>query len=99
MSTATLLPNGQQQFIDLNGSPYANGKVYFYVPGTFVLKTTWVDPNQIAANLNPVILDAAGRATIFGAGQYRQILFDENNIQIWDELVEAPLGSTAISTA
>jgi len=85
LNAATLLPNGQQQFIDGNGKPYASGKVYFYsnFPACTVLKNTWSDSGQTVLNTNPVVLDAAGRATIFGSGTYCQKLTDSNNNVIW----------------
>jgi hypothetical protein len=84
--SASLLPNGMQQFSDANGVPYANGKVYFYTPNTSTPKTTWVDPNQGVANANPVVLDSAGRATIYGSGQYRQLVLDQFGNTVWDKL-------------
>lgn len=82
---ATLLPNGQQQFIDATGKPYANGKVYFYsnFPTCSVLKNTYQNEAGTVLNTNPVILSAAGTATIFGSGAYCQVLKDANNNTIW----------------
>lgn len=82
----TLLPNAKQQFFDANGVPLAGGSVYFYIPGTTTFKNTWQDASQVTLNTNPVILDSAGEAVIFGAGAYRQILFDALSNQIWDQL-------------
>jgi microcystin-dependent protein len=72
--SATLLPNGMQTFLDGNGAPVAGGCVYFYVPGTTTPKDTYSDPTAATANTNPVQLDAAGRAIIYGVGTYRQIV-------------------------
>lgn len=83
---ATLLPNGEQQFIDGNGAPYAGGKVYFYVPTTLTPKNTWQNPTESILNTNPVTLDASGRAIIYGGGSYRQILKDSLGNTIWDQL-------------
>ena len=83
---AALLPNAKQTFLDNNGKPLSNGKVYFYVPNTSTLKTTWQDADQSVANTNPVILDAAGRAIIYGDGEYRQVVRDRNNNLIWDQV-------------
>jgi microcystin-dependent protein len=87
LQSATLLPNGQQQFIDGNGNPYASGKVYFYsnFPTCTVPKNTWFSSTESSGNLNtnPVILDSAGRATIFGSGTYCQVLQDSNGNTIW----------------
>ncbi len=91
---AALLPNGQQQFTDGNGVPYSGGTVTFYVPNSTTLKGTWLDPNQTVANANPLTLDAAGRAVIYGTGQYRQVLRDSAGNTIWDQLT---FGASAIT--
>lgn len=84
--TATLLPNAEQQFVDQNGVPYAGGQVAFFVPNTSTPKNTWMDAGQTIFNTNPVILDAAGRAIIYGSGIYRQILKDNLGNIIWDQI-------------
>lgn len=82
---ATLLPNGEQQFIDANGNPYANGRVYFYsnYPTCTILKNTYQNEAGSVLNTNPVVLSAAGRATIFGSGAYCQVLKDQNGNTVW----------------
>lgn len=109
MAVATLLPNGEQQFCDANGAPYAGGSVYFYVPSTTTPKTTWADAAENTPNTNPVVLDSAGRAVIYGSGQYRQVLFDSLGNEVWDQLTQdvyslidqgaAIWGGTATGTA
>lgn len=84
--TAALLPNGRQQFVDQNGTPIVGGQVAFYVPGTTTPKDTWQDPYQAVLNTNPVILDSLGSAAIYGAGQYRQIVWDSLGNELWDAL-------------
>lgn len=79
-----LLPNAQQQFCDANGAPLAGGLVYFYVVGTTTPKTTYKDSALTVPNTNPVILDAAGRATIWGSGLFRQVLLDVFGNTVWD---------------
>ena len=83
--SATLLPNGEQQFIDANGKPYANGKVYFYsnYPTCSVLKNTFQDSAGSVLNTNPVVLSAMGTATIFGTGNYCQVLKDASGNTVW----------------
>lgn len=89
MPVAQLLAPGMQQFADANGVPYGSGNVYMYVPpATTTFKNTWIDRDQLVLNANPVPLDAAGRAVIFGSGQYRQILKDILGNTIWDKQVE-----------
>jgi hypothetical protein len=82
----TLLPPGKSQFFDSNGNPLAGGSVAFYIPGTTTFKPVWQDPQQLALNTNPVILDAAGEAVIYGSGSYRTILQDNLGNTIWDQL-------------
>lgn len=93
---ATLLPNGKQVFLDSNGNPLAGGAVYFYVPGTTTAKQTWQDSGQTILNTNPVTLDSAGRALIYGSGAYRQIVKDRLGNTIWDQ-VTADTSSSQIS--
>ncbi len=79
-----LLPPAQQQFCDSNGQPLAAGSVYFYEVGTTTPKATYQDSGLTVPNSNPVVLDSAGRATIWGSGSYRQVLYDVNSVMIWD---------------
>lgn len=99
MSSATLLPNGEQMFIDANGAPYAGGFVYMYVVGTTTFKDTYQDTAATILNQNPVPLDSAGRCVMFGVGDYRQVLTDANSGEIWDRVVSGLLPASAISDA
>jgi hypothetical protein len=84
--TTVIIPNGYTQFLDANGKPLADGRVYFYVPGTTTPKTTWQDPYQSIVNTDPVVLNGSGEALIWGSGIYRQIVKDVNGNLIWDQL-------------
>lgn len=97
---ATLLPNGEQVFVDANGQPLGSGKVYFYIPATLTPKNTWIDAAASVLNANPVLLDAAGRAIIYGSGNYRQIVKDQFGNTIWDQLTSGygVNGSSGINT-
>lgn len=90
---AALLPNGKQQFIDVNGFPLVAGTVGMYVPGTLAAKNTWQDSGQTILNTNPIVLDSRGQAIIYGAGIYRQIVRDVLGNLIWDQLTAAGTGS------
>lgn len=96
-AAASLLPNGEQQFADGNGVPYTGGTVSFFLPNTTTPKTTWQDAGQTTPNTNPVILDAAGRAIIYGTGIYRQVLKDQFGTTIWDQLTQGS-GSTVVQS-
>ena len=87
--TASILPLGRTQYFDNNGNPLSGGKVYNYIPGTTTFKQTWQDSGEIISNTNPVILDAAGRALIYGEGAYRQIVRKSNNDLVWDAVTSA----------
>lgn len=83
---ANILPPGQTTFFDANGNPLSGGTVSFFIPNTTTFKNTYKNSNQTVFNTNPVILDAAGRAIIYGTGTYRQIVRDRNGNLIWDNL-------------
>jgi hypothetical protein len=87
-----LVPNAMTQFTDSNGVPLAGGAVYMYVPGTTTAKTTWKDPGETVPNTQPIVLDSAGRALIWGSGEYRQVVLDVNGNTIWDQLTCAAGG-------
>lgn len=94
-SAATLLPPGRQIFIDANGHPLAGGTVTFFVPGTTSLKDTFQDANASTLNSNPILLDSAGGATIYGTGGYRQVIKDRLGNLIWDKLTADTSGATS----
>lgn len=71
-------------FIDQNGDPLSGGKVFMYFVGTSTFSSTWQDEEGTALNTNPIVLDQAGRAGIWGVGNYRQVVQDQfGNVQ-WD---------------
>lgn len=96
--TATLLPNAKQVFLDSNGKPLTAGTVTTYIPGTNTLKTTWQDADEGVANANPLTLDAAGRAIIYGDGDYRQVVKDRNGNLIWDQVTASTGGGSGSGT-
>lgn len=64
-----LMPVPRLQFADNNGVPLAGGCVSFFNAGTTTPAPTYVDILGVNLTTNPVILDSAGRATIYGANQ------------------------------
>lgn len=93
--SASLLPNGKQQFIDINGKPLVAGTVGMYVISTLTPKNTWKDSGQSVLNTNPIVLDSRGQALIYGTGIYRQIVKDALGNLIWDEPVFGIGGTNA----
>lgn len=74
-----------QQFFDDNGNPLDSGSVYFYEPGTSTAKTVYSDSNGNTALSNPVILDSAGRASIWLNGYYKRVIKNANGVTIKTE--------------
>ncbi len=97
--TATLLPNAIQYFMDNNGKPLANGKVFFYVPSTTTGKTVWTTANESVAQPQPVPLGISGRpaSPIYGDGIYRQVVQDQFNNVIWDFVTASTGGGSGPS--
>lgn len=67
------------------GNPLAFGKVYAFESGTSnTPKTTWQDEAGTVPNTHPVILNAAGYASIYIDGSYKIALTDADDVPIWD---------------
>lgn len=84
VQAAVLMTEPKMQFFDDNGDPLAGGKVYTYSAGTTNDKVTYTDQGGGTANANPVILDAAGRASIWlgTSGSYKFVVKDANDVTI-----------------
>lgn len=82
---AGILPNAKSTFVDQNGKPLTSGTIDFYIPGTSTRKNTWQDSTQSTLNTNPIVLDSAGRALIWGSGAYRQVVKDRYGNLQWDQ--------------
>jgi len=94
--------NGRQQFIDGNGRPLVGGRVFFYLPNTSTPVTTYSDPDLAVTNTNPIVLDAAGMATIYtDEDQLRQVVKDRFGNTIWDKLtgVGVDLSTATVNVA
>lgn len=72
------------QYLDNNGRPLAGGKVWTYQAGTQIPVASFTDSFGNVPNTNPVILDGAGRASIWLVpGSYKVVLMDKNDNVIW----------------
>lgn len=80
------IPNFIFELLSNNGKPAAGAKIYTYESGTNVLKATYQDAYGTAANTNPIILNAYGRAQIFGSGAYGIEVFDADNSTILNRI-------------
>lgn len=70
------------QFFDDTGAPLAGGKLYTYAAGTSTPKATYTDASGSTPNANPVVLDAAGRATVFLTGSYKFTLKTSGDVLV-----------------
>lgn len=62
---AVAFQDGFSQFFDNSGNPLAGGLVYTYAAGTTTNQATYTTQAGTVAHANPVVLDSAGRASIF----------------------------------
>src|SRR3972149_541810 len=72
----TYAPNPFWISFDAGGDdPLAGGLLFTYAAGTTTKLATYSDVNLSSANANPIVLDSAGRATIFlQAASYKFVL-------------------------
>lgn len=57
-----------------DGTPLSNGLVYVYAAGTTKAKTIYTDDAMTIAASQPVVLDAAGTALLYGIGWYKFVI-------------------------
>lgn len=74
------------QYLDNNGKPLAGGKLWTYQAGTNTPVASYTSSLGDVPNTNPVILDSAGRGSIWLApGNYKLVLMDKNDVVIWSK--------------
>lgn len=74
-ATGTIAPFPKHQLFTNAGAPAASHKLFTYAAGTTTKLSTYSDVNLSSANANPIVLDSAGRATIFlSAASYKFVL-------------------------
>src|SRR3990172_3538604 len=72
MAGGTVIPNVPPQFFTNTGAVAASHKLFTYEAGTTTKLATYSDQALTVANANPIVLDSAGRATIFlSAASYK----------------------------
>lgn len=86
---AVLLTPPKLQFLDDSGNPLAYGKVDTFAAtgGTFsTRKATYTTQAGTVENSNPVVLDAAGRASIWIDGSYDFRILNSNDVLQYSQL-------------
>ena len=99
---ANVAPPGLTQIFDNNGQPAASFLLYTYNAGTTTPRLTWSDAAETAPNLNPIELDASGRASIYWRGSYYIELRTPGGALIWSQdnfNVPDPAAGTSIAFA
>jgi hypothetical protein len=100
--SGSMMPYGVVQYFDDNGDPLAGGQLWTYRAGSTSPLPTYREADLLTPNSNPVILDAAGRATIFGQpAAYKLVLYDVGDVLIWsvDNVVTTSASVTGTSSS
>lgn len=77
------LGNPYSYFTDTSGNPLAGGKIYTYAAGTTTPQDTYTDASGTVVAANPVVLDSAGRATIWLSGNYKIAVANAADTVLW----------------
>jgi hypothetical protein len=102
MATGSVSPDPVIQLLDNSGTPAAGYKLFTYTAGTSTKVNTYTDVGLLSANTNPIVLDSAGRCTIFltPGTSYKFVLApstdsDPPTAPLWtrDNIAGVPLGS------
>lgn len=102
MSTMNLPPVINPQYLDNNGVILSGGKIYSYQAGTSTPQATYTDQSGVTPNANPIILDSAGRCSMWldPTLSYKFVIQDSsgNTIKTVDNVVGL-LTANAVATA
>jgi len=102
MATTLLFVSGKVLSFKNDGTPNAGGKLYFYEVGTSTPKATYTTLALAIANAVPVILDSAGRATVYFSGDADVTVTDSDDVTLYTQPNVNPpetTSSTHITTA
>jgi len=75
LPNAVPMPTPEIQYLDAAGKPLAGGKLCTYAAGTSTPLATYTDSTAGTPNTNPVVLNTAGRASVWvGPALYKFVL-------------------------
>ena len=81
-----VMPQPKFVGLDSNGDPLVSGKLYAYAAGTTTPLDTYTTSVLDVANANPVVLDSAGRATVYlAAAAYKFVLKTRADVAVWTQ--------------
>ena len=74
-------------FIDEDGNPASGWFLYTYEAGTDTPTPTYVDPDLLVENSNPIELDSSGSAIIYVAPTpaLKLVMYDEDLVLQWTQ--------------
>jgi len=77
--------NQAPQYLLLDGTVNAGGKLFFFETDLTTPKDTWSDEAMTTLNSNPVVMDSAGRTLtdVWGDGEYGVVMTDADEVTIW----------------
>ena len=78
MAVGTIIPLPKLQLFTDNGDVAAGYQLFTYEAGTTTKLDTYSDVNLTVPNTNPIILDSAGRATVFLSDASYKIVFADD---------------------
>lgn len=96
--TAQPILQPHQYFLDGSGNPCAGCSLFSYQAGTTTPQATYTTASEAVQNPNPVVLDAAGGASIWlGSSPYKFVLVDTFGTTLWtvDQVQTPTSGGTA----
>jgi len=99
MSTGTLSPSPKFLGLSDAGVPLSGGLLYTYAAGTSTPAATYSDADLTVPNANPVVLDSAGRATVYlAATSYKFVLKTSAAVTVYtqDNIAAVNAGSSGL---
>jgi hypothetical protein len=99
MAQGNVIPDPIFTGLDSDGNPLNGGKLFAYEAGTSTPQDTYTSSVLTTPNANPVVLDSAGRATIFlSSNSYKFILKTSADVTVWtvDNVQAITLSATVI---
>lgn len=99
-TAGSVYPFVKPQFFTDAGAPCNGCKLYTYLTGTVTPEPTYSDSGLTTPNANPIVLDSAGRATIYLANKtYKFVLKTSADVTIWTQDEVSSVGLTLSGTA
>lgn len=95
---ATHAPFFNTQFVDNDGALAAGHLLYTFESGTSTEKDSYTDQAGTVENANPIVLDAAGRCTLWlGSGEYAFELRTPADalVKRWDDVSGVPVAGSS----